>query len=857
LTIIFLKFKVRLKEQPVSDYANTHSSRAVHLWWNRPIDALLQELGVDPHRGLSAKAVDRNRLSFGSNVLEGIKPTPVRKLILDSIREPMMVLLLSIAALSLLFGRPAEAIVMVFVVFAYILVEFFNKWRTDQTMARLRELTQPMTKVLREGKLVEIPSGDVVVGDIVILTEGVRVSADMRLIESYGLVVDESSLTGESLPVHKTTQARALETSSVGERTNSLFAGTVVLSGEGRGIIVAVGETSQLGTLYADVQAQKKEKTSLQNAMTRLAKTLAVFAIALSLLIPLVGFLRGLPAQEMVVTWLSLTFLMVPGQPPIIITMALVLGSFALSRRNIVVKRLRGVELLGQTNIIVADKTGTITENKMEVQWFFSAQGEPILPKELPEDMRRKIRLCLPLYSTDPTDVAVQNCLGLTGERPSYIKMENFGESHPWRSLGYQEYQAIAGPPEEIIANCSLEKKEREHLLKLTKTAANEGRRLVAFALQSKEVLWDFFTIAVLSDPVRPGVQEALERMRRASITTYMVTGDHPNTAKRVAQEIGLESGLITGAEIEEMDDLALTKRLASAHICARISPSQKKRLVTCLKGDTRCVTVIGDGVNDAPALRAADLSIAMGQIGTDLAKETADLVITDDSYVRIPDAIAIGRTALDNFRKGLTYYLTAKSILLFIFLVPLALGIPFPLAPIHIILTELLMDLASSTIFVTESPEPDIMLRRVKPVSSFLQMKIWTRVALNGLPLALGIFCIYAWVYYSTANVTLAQTSAFVTWLLGHIMLALNLKQDVLSLQTQGITTNRFGFGWLVGMVVFAIAITALPFLHPIFHTTTLPRKVWAASLFVVLVSTCWIDVVKTFKEKSAVRSS
>ena len=785
-----------------------------------------------------------------------MKPTPARELIFESVREPMMVLLLSIAALSLLFGKPVEAIVMVFVVFAYILVEFFNKWRTDRTMARLKELTQPMTKVLREGRIIEVPTGDLVVGDIVILTEGTRVSADMRLIESYGILVDESTLTGESLPIHKDAHAHVHETSSLNDRTNSLFSGTVVLSGEGKGVVVAVGLGSLVGEIYAQVRAQKKEKTYLQTAMTRLAKILAIFAISVSFLIPLIGYWRGLPPQEMVITWLALTFLMVPGQPPIIITMALALASFALSRRHIIVKRLRGVELLGQTTIMVADKTGTITENKMEVQWFFSAQGEPILPNELSEDIRRKIRMCIPLYSTDPTDVAIKNCLSPLTEKSAYTKMEGFGEKHPWRSLIYPEYQAIAGPPEEIIALASLGKKEKDHLDTLIKTAANEGRRLVAFALQSKEDLWDFFALAVLSDPVRPGTAEAVEKLRRASISTYMVTGDHPNTAKRVAQDIGLESGLLTGPEISAMNDQTLSTRLDTAHIYARISPSEKMRIVSCLKGDNRCVAVIGDGVNDAPALRAADLGIAMGQIGTDLAKETADLVLTDDSYVHIPDAITIGRTALDNFRKGLTYYLTAKSILLFIFLIPLILGIPFPLAPIHIILTELLMDLASSTIFVTEGPEPDTMLRPARSISSFLHTKIWGKIALNGLPLAIGILCIYIWVYYSTYNVPLAQTSALVTWLLGHILLAINLKQDTTPLQAQGFAKNRFGIGWVLAMMALALTITIVPFFHPLLQTTALPRKIWRVSIVVALASTCWIEMKKILRTQSARKS-
>ncbi len=828
-------------------------------WWSTPLEDLIPSLGVDVARGLSPEGVAAQRRTFGSNALEEIKPTGVWELILDGAKEPMMVLLLSIAVLSLLFGKPAEAAVMVFVVAAYIGVEFVNKFRTDRTMARLRELTQPVTRVLRDGRIQEVNTADVVVGDVVILSEGVRVPADIRLIESYGLLANEAPLTGESFPVRKDAQADVDREAPLAERRNCVFSGTTILAGEGKGIVLAVGSRSELGTIAREVQAQRREKTFIQEAMTRLAKTLAVLAVIVSILIPAVGFLRGLNVQEMILTWLALTFLMIPGQPPVIITMSLALASFALARQKLVVKCLRGVEILGQLTAIVTDKTGTITENKMRVDDFVLPDGREVKPSDLDDELRQRIGRCLPKYSNDPTDKAVATALAQSGPEDSYTVFQGFSEDRPWRTLVYRKehssYAAIAGEPESLITLAAVAPEQKERLLRLLREAADEGRRVVAYALQSnaedEEISprgADPLALAILSDPVRPGVKEAVATLCRAGISTYLATGDYPTTAGTVARIIGIQGDALNGKDLEKMDDAGISERLSSTRVFARISPSQKQRLVAILKRKGETVAVIGDGVNDAPALKAANVGIAMGEIGTDLAQEAADLVLTDDNFVHLPEAIRLGRKAMDNFRKGLTYYLSAKAILLSIFLVPLALAIPFPFAPIHIILTELLMDLASSTIFVTEAAEPDVLDRKPQPITRFLNRTIALRILRNGVFLAAGILIVYLWLYYSTHDVVLAQSAAFVTWLLGHIMLALNLKQEKLPLLKQGLFSNRFGVLWLAGMVALSLVITTVPFVRPHLHTAPLPLRVWGVILAVVFGSTWWIEARKVF---------
>jgi len=830
-------------------------------WWSQTTKEILLLLKINLQQGLSQHAVFQNRQSYGINTLEVTKAAGIFDLIMDGIKEPMMIVLLSIAGLSLLFGKPAEAGVMVFVVAAYITVEFINKYRTDRTMERLRELTQATTRVLRDGKLVEIPSAEVVVGDVVILAEGVQVPADLRLVESHALMVNEASLTGESLPVLKNSDIILALDTPLAERLNCLFSGTTVLSGEGKGIVMAVGENSELGVISSEVQAQKKEKTITQDAMTRLSKILAIYAIFVSLLIPLIGFLRGQSYQEMVLTWLSLTFLMIPGQPPVIITMSLALTSFALAGKKVIVKHLKGVENLGQVTAIVTDKTGTITENKMKVEYFILMDGNSKSPKDLPIELGNEIRTCLPKYTSDPTDRAVRDALGEDATNLRYDSMESITPDKPWRELGYQGKQgqlfAMAGQPEVILNLTRLSSENRKKLLDVLRIETEKGNRVVGYALNKSDNKKNhlenaqFLALAIIRDSVRQGVKSAVARLLQAGIRTYVVTGDHPSTVRTISKEIGIEGEILTGVQIEKSDDRELKKILGKTFIFARTSPVQKQRIVSLLKQNGEVVATIGDGVNDAPALKEANVGMAMGEIGTDLAKETADLILTDDNFAHLPDAIELGRKALDNFRKGLTYYLSAKAILLSIFIIPLALKVPFPFAPIHIILTEILMDLASSTIFVTETAEPDLMKKKTHRITDFLNGSIFWRIIKNGALLAMGITTIYLSLYYRTGNITLAQTAAFVTWLLGHIMLALNLKQEKTPLLEQGVFSNRFATLWLAGMIILSLSITQISSSHSYFHTVSLPMSIWLPIIAVVLLSTWWIEILKYLKKR------
>lgn len=828
-------------------------------WWSLPKEKILEILKVDFQRGLPIERIQEQRTAFGMNIMKELKPASFWVLFLEGVKQPMIVLLLSIAAISFLFRELVEAVVMLFVVVAYISVEFVNKLRSDRTMARLRELTQPTTKVIREGRAREIPTSDVVVGDLIILSSGARVAADARLIDSSSLLVNEAALTGESLSVKKEAEFKVAKNSNLSERVNCIFSGTTILDGEGKAIVLAVGQQSEFGKIAEEVQAAQKLQTPLQHAMTQLSKNLALFAIVVSLIIPTIGFLRGFDLQQMVLTWLALTFLMVPGQPPIIITMALALASFELARKKVVVKRLRGAEALGSVTSILTDKTGTITENRMRVQNFVLYNGEKLTPKEIPQVLGEKILLALPEHVSDPTDEAVSEAIRVdfTRERQIPLSFEGFSDGHPWRRLTYKYHDvyihAIAGKPELLIESSTLHSNEKKRLENEVINEGDLGKRVVAFAtLQSTIEDLDkldgieILALVVLEDPVRQGIDKAVAALKDAGVKTFIVTGDHPATTKAVANRIGIDGVIVTGDQLGKMEDQELHDVVESTRIFARTTPSQKLHLVGVLQARGEEVAVIGDGINDAPAIKSANVGVAMGEIGTDLAKETADLVLTDDNYAHILDAVEIGRKALDNFRKGLTYYLSAKTILLSIFIVPLALGIPFPFAPIHIILIELLMDLASSTIFVTEVEEPNVLKRPPIRMNDYLNRSIVFKVLKNGVGLALGILIIYLSLYFETGDVVLSQTAAFVIWLLGHILLALNLKQEKLPLMRQGLFSNRFGTFWLISMVVLALLVTNISFIFPYMNTVSVPVEVWLEILIIVFASTFWLEFAK-----------
>lgn len=852
-------------------------------WWSSPVEDLLSSLNVDLIHGLTTDQVTQSREKFGRNRLEDRGPTSLWTLLWESVKSPMMVLLLTIAAISLALGQHTEAIVMIFVVAMYVGVHLLNKARSDRTMARLREVQAPITTVLRDGKQQEIDFEEVVVGDILPLRSGTRIPADARLVDSAGLILNESTLTGESVPVHKQAEADISPDSPLAERKTAIFAGTTVLDGVGKALVLAVGDQTELGHIAELSSMRDTEPTPLQKEMNGLARTLAYVAVGVSLLVPLAGLLRGFNFQQMVLTWLSLTFLMVPGQPPIIISMALALAALELARKKVIVRRLQGAETLGSVNVVLSDKTGTMTENKMRLSAVLLADGSLVELKN--QDLDGQATLyeffdaalhAIPENTSDPTDLAILQTVDRLNSfeppQPGHlVNQVGFSRSSTFRSLEYQQDGThliyLTGRPEYIIDRSNRKQitqdeakrinawpeDERNALKSQLTEFASQGKRITAYAYREDSLPENepesliFVGAAVISDPIRPEVKDALKQLEGAGVRTVMVTGDIPETAGFVAKEVGIAGGsIITGQEFERLSHQDQEKIVQEESVFARTTPEQKLKLVQAFQRLGETVAVTGDGINDAPALNTAHVGISMGQKGTDVAREAADLILTDDNLAHLPDGVAIGRKAYDNFGKGITYYLSAKAILLSIFIVPLLVGVPFPLAPIQIIFTELLMDLASSTIFVTEAAEPDVLKRKPRPKGPFLSRQVAQRILRNMVGLTIAILVVYFGSLASGYETESARTAAFSTWLLGHIILALNLKQEKTPLLKQGLLSNRFAAGWLVGMMGFVLAMTLIPFAQSILQTTYLSPLQWGMVITGALLASMWLELKK-----------
>ncbi len=867
----------------MSKTQHTTEQRTPDNWWSSSVKDLLHYLDVDPDRGLTSEQVESNRQRFGCNQWEERGPTPIWVLLWDSVKSPMMLVLFSIAGISLLLGQIQEAVVMAFVVAIYIGVHLLNKARSDRTMARLREVQAPTTTVLRDGEQREIDFINVVVGDILPLRSGSRIPADARLVESAGLLVNESTLTGESAPVRKAADADISADIPLAERKTAVFASTTALDGQGKALVMAVGSQTELGRVAELATRRDQEKTPLQKEMDDLASTLAYVALGVSLLIPLIGLLLGFALEEMVLTWLSLTFLMVPGQPPIIIAMALALAALELARKHVIVRRLYGAETLGSVNVVLSDKTGTMTENQMRLVNVLLPEGQTLAFAEEngSDSALKKARFMdvalasVPETSNDPTDLALVNAgealAELDFEEPGeLVDLSGFSRGAAFRRLTYQvdgvKKHFVTGRLDVLLdqsagrLDLSGERSEktwdrdfRDDFRDEVETLAAQGKRITAYALGEGELqnglpqsLY-FAGAAVIDDPIRPEVPDAVTTLSKAGVRTVMITGDTPQTAAHIAQLAGLETEqVIIGHELDDKDDREYEQIVKDTVIFARTTPEQKLKLVEAYQRSGETVAVTGDGINDAPALNAAHIGVAMGEKGTDVARESADLVLTDDNFARLPDGVAIGRKAYDNFRKGITYYLSAKAILLTIFIVPLFFGIPFPLAPIQIIFTELLMDLASSTIFISETAEPDVMDREPRKRKRFLSWDVGKRIARNMAGLTIAILIVYFLSLGLGRDVNNARTAAFSTWLLGHIILAFNLKQEKTPLFKQGLFSNTFAVGWLLGMIAFVLAMTHWPFVQSILNTTALQPLQWVLVVAFALLASMWMEVVK-----------
>ena len=861
------------------------------IWHSSSADAVAARLGTDPRSGLSAGEAEKRRGRIGPNEPAPAKHEPWWEEALEILREPLILVLVAVAIVYALLGEVEDAATIAVVILAVAAVEVANEQRAKGAIASLRTLSAPTTTAVRGGESIEIGARELVPGDVVLLLPGRRVPADLRLVEAVALRIDESNLTGESVPVAKDAgQVLAAET-ALGDRVNLAWAGTLVTAGKGRGVVVATGPATELGRIARLAGEVREPRTPLQLQMRELSRWLLAVALGFSVLVPVLGvFVARRPLQEMVLSGLTLAFATIPEELPLLITIVLGLGSYQLARRHAIVRRLRAAETLGSVSVVGTDKTGTLTENRLRVGELFAggATMRPPLDQRLPALMRLLEIGVLAndaqvqradgrsAFVGDPTEVALLEAAQAAGldvaQRRSAVHVleeRPFDDVRKRQSVVYERggrrYLALKGAPESVLAICSRISEDgsdrdlggdaRERITQTVGEMAGRGLRVLAFAerevpgaaVGAQERDLSFVGLAGLEDPPRLEVAAAIAELHAAGVRVLMLTGDHPLTARAIALRVGIDAErVVSGPELERASEADLRTLVSSASVFARITPEHKLRVVQALAAEGAVVAVTGDGVNDAPALRQAAVGIAMGRTGTDIAREAADLVLADDNFATVTAAIGAGRALYDNLRKAVRYYLAAKVALIAASLAAVLAQLPLPFAPVQIILLELFMDLGASTTFVSEPPESEVMRTAPRdPRRPFMDRAMQLGIAGGGLSLAAAVVVAYFWAWGQGLGAAAAQTAAFVTWLVGHVVLAAHMRTQE-PLRWASLRANRAFLIWAAAAIVLVVLGTNLPVLQSRLQLTTLPPAAWIISILLGLLLPSWWQIAK-----------
>ncbi len=838
-------------------------------------------------RGLSEAEANERLAREGPNELPAERRPSLVRTILGVLRQPMLLLLLAAGGLYLVLGDVREALMLLTFVLVVIGITLYQERKTERALDALKSLTSPRALVIRDGRERRIPGREVVRGDVVALVEGDRVPADGALLDALNLQVDESLLTGESVPVRK----RALRGEDRSSRPGGddlpfVFSGTLVVRGRGVAEVRATGAQSEIGKIGKSLAAVEEGKTRLESEVERIVRTIAIVAVALCLVLVVAygitrrdwlhGFLAGI----------TLAMAILPEEFPVVLTVFLALGAWRIAKRNVLTRRVAAIETLGSATVLCVDKTGTLTQNRMTIRRL-AAKGaaldgvdapEVALPEELHEVLEYGI-LASQADPFDPMELAFKE-LGnrkLAGtehlhetwklEREYPLSPELLAISHVWRAPGGDRYVIAAkGAPEAIADLCHLSAEETDALRGQVRTMASEGLRVLAVAraffpgdpLPDIQHDFDFglLGLAGLHDPVRAQVPAAVAECRTAGIRVVMITGDHPETARAVAKTIGLPHAehALLGSDLDRMTDEALSSRVRDACIFARAVPEQKLLLVRTLQASGEVVAMTGDGVNDAPALKAANIGSAMGARGTDVAREAASLVLSDDDFSSIVAAVRLGRRIADNIRKALASVFAIHVPIVGISLLPVLFGVPLLLPPRHDRFLDVNIDPACSIAFEAEPEEEDVMRRPPRPTDAPLIGGGTVALGLaQGATLMICALVVFGWWLRSGQGEAQARALAFVTLIGGNLMLIQSNRSWTRHLGRTLFTRNLAGTLVALGTLAFLALAFLVPFVRGIFRFATAPLSSIALAFAVGCGSVLWLEGVKAIRARRA----
>lgn len=885
-----------------------------NLWHTRSTDQVYAQLN-SAETGLSAKEADARLAKYGPNEIQAAHRISPWEILFEQFKNVLILILLGATAISFFLGHGVESIVIAIIVLFAVGLGFIQEYRAERAIDALRQMAAPTATVLRDGIDVKVPAREVVPGDVVILHTGDRIPADGRIIESINLQIEEAALTGESVPVEKHTDALPTQEMPVGDRKNMVYAGTAATYGRGRALIVATGMQTEFGKIAQLLQTVETSRTPLQQNLDKVGSTLARAAFIVVAIIVAFGLLRGQPFIEMLIFGIALAVAVVPEALPAVVTISLAIGVQKMVKRHALIRRLPAVETLGSTSVICSDKTGTLTKDEMTVRRIYVGGGEysvsgsgysPVghfsnnggTPNEIATELKHMLTAAtLASDATliknetgksendwdikgDPTEGALVVAAAKAGLRKealeeTYPRVQEIpftSESKRMTTLhktgkGFVAY--TKGAPEIILENCDsiltmngvkrLDDTSRRQVLDAAQNFASQALRVLAVAskpdavLESAQTGMTFLGLAGMIDPPRPEAKEAITVCESAGIRPVMITGDHPLTAQAVARELGLlkNGRVVTGAELDDISDEDFKREVETIDVYARVSPAHKLRVVTALQANEHIVAMTGDGVNDAPALKKADIGIAMGITGTDVTKEAAAMTLTDDNFASIVAAVEEGRGVFGNIKKYLMYLLSSNIGEIGLMAGSALLGLPLPLTAVQILYVNLATDGLPALALSVDPPEKDLMKR--KPRNQ--RTGIFTRPVV-ALMLAGGIWStiinlgLFIWAMNSGRSQEQAMTMTFVSLVLVQFFKAYNFRSD-----RHSVFNNPFKNKWLNTAIlweaVLLLLIVYIPALHEPFNTFSLPLIDWIIIGALSLTISPVLELVKWMERK------
>jgi Ca2+-transporting ATPase len=691
-----------------------------------PTSVVADSLGVDPGVGLSPEEVGRRRERHGRNEVEAVARPSLAAMVWDSVTEPFVVLLFVAGVLAIVLGEVRDGALVLIALLPIVVADVVTTFRSERALESLREAAAPIARVRRGGLVADILAADLVPGDVVLLRAGEIVPADLRLTVADRLLVDRSALTGESVPELGSVEADHPD-ASVTDRRSIAYSGTAIVAGRGEGIVTAIGHATEFGRIARGLADTERRRSPLQRELDRLVRILLVVAIGLIAITMGFGFARGNSLGENLLAGISAAIAAIPEEPPVLLAVILGLGAYRLLRRGVLVRRLSAEETLGAVDLIITDKTGTLTENRLAVREILVPDG----PVAEAEERRRLLRLALRAEedawhvgdgarpgSFTQAMLATAEREGLTAhlDRSELRSAEGPSDGRPW-SITWSRHDGadeglVIGAPEAVLGLAGDGRNDQGPWHELIDREATAGGRLLLLARATTPTAWTPLAVIAFADPLRAHVADAMEVARRGGIQTVVVTGDHPATATTIAREAGLDATadrVVVGSDLASWSDDDLRGHLSRLSVVARAVPEDKLRLVDVARASGRTVAVTGDGVNDAPALQHADVAVAMGS-GTAVARDASDLVLGDDSFATLMYGLREGRRIVANVQKGLVFLVSTHVALLGFILIATIAGISQPLLPLQILWLELFIDLSTSVAFEREAEEPGAM---------------------------------------------------------------------------------------------------------------------------------------------------